>query len=105
LREQLLDGLTSPRFDIARLARSWDDYCKQPGKDNTAEQRLRASLVIRFLVEAVQRALRLSLGADVPGLETAERARLRALADRLGPDRLLEVADRCVEADFHVERK
>ena len=63
------------------------------------------SLVIRFLVEALRHALRLSLGAEVTGLDPAEAERLRAFADRLGPDRLLELIDRCVEADFHVERR
>ena len=92
-------GRTSPA-----LAEAWAKFYEEAGKD-TAAQRLRASLVVGFLVEAVRQALRLSLGADVPGLDPAEEARLRAFAERLGPDRLLELIDKCVEADYHVERR
>jgi DNA polymerase-3 subunit delta' len=105
LRQRLVEGLTAPRPNFAGLAEAWEQFYKDVGKDDTAGQRLRVSLVIRFLVEAVQQALRLSLGADVPGLDAAEEARLLAFADRLGPDRLLELIDRCVEADYHVERR
>ena len=105
VRERLIEGLTSVRPNFAALTEAWQDFDNAAGKDNTAAQRLRASLVIRFLVETVQQALRLSLGADVPDLDPAEAARLRAFADRLGPDRLLELIDRCVEADYHVERR
>ena len=103
-REELLDGLTAARPSFARLAEGWQQFYEEAGKD-TAGQRLRVSLVIRFLLEVLQQALRLAVGADVPGLDPAEDARLRAFADRLGPDRLLELTDRCVEADRHVERR
>jgi DNA polymerase-3 subunit delta' len=104
VREKLVEGLTSPRPNFAGLAEAWSRFVEDAGKD-TAAQRLRASLVVRFLVEAVRQALRLSLGADVSGLDPAEEDRLRAFADRLGPDRLLELIDRCVEADYYVERR
>jgi DNA polymerase III subunit delta' len=105
VRQQLLEGLTSPRPSFGALAEVWQKFVEDAGKGETAAQRLRASVVIRFLVEAVGHALRLSQGADVQGLDTAEEQRLRAFAERLGPERLLELADKCVEADFHVERR
>jgi DNA polymerase-3 subunit delta' len=104
LRQKLVDGLTSPRPNFGVLAREWQHFYEEAGKD-TAAQRMRVSLVIRFLVETVQQALRLSVGADASGIDPSEEAKLRAFAERLGPDRLLELADRCVEADFHVERR
>ncbi|MDB5311126.1 MAG: polymerase subunit delta [Gemmataceae bacterium] len=104
VREQLIDGLLAPRPNFVELAGVWQRFYEEAGKETTG-QRLRVSLVIGFLVEAIQQALRLSLGADVAGLNESEEARLRAFADRLGPDRLLELIDRCVEADFHVERR
>lgn len=105
VRQQLVEGLTSPRPSFGALAEVWQKFVEDAGKDDSAGKRLRASVVIRFLVEAAGQALRLSNGADVPGLDAAEGERLRAFAERLGPDRLLEIADRCVEADFHVERR
>jgi DNA polymerase-3 subunit delta' len=104
VRQRLIDGLTVPRPNFAALAETWQHFYEEAGKETSA-QRLRVSLVIRFLVEALQHALRLSLGADAPGLDPAEADRLRAFAERLGPDRLLELIDRCVEADYHVERR
>lgn len=104
LRRKLIDGLTSPRPNFTVLAKEWQHFYEEAGKD-TAAQRLRVSLVIRFLVETVQQALRLSVGADAAGVDPADEAKLRAFADRLGPERLLELADKCVEADYHVERR
>jgi DNA polymerase-3 subunit delta' len=104
VRQKLIEGLTSPRPNFGGLAAAWQEYVEDAGKD-TAKQRQRASLVVRFLVDAVRQALRLTHGADAPGLDPADEARLRAFADRLGPDRLLELVDRCVEADYHVEHR
>jgi DNA polymerase-3 subunit delta' len=103
-RRTLLDGLTAARPDFRALAEAWAHFYEEAGKE-TAAQRQRVSLVIGLLVEALQTALRMALGADVPDLEPAEAERLRAFAERLGPDRLLELIDRCVAADFHVERR
>jgi DNA polymerase-3 subunit delta' len=104
LRQTMLDGLTSARPNFRSLADSWETYFKAAGKE-TRDQRLRTSLVLRFLIEALQQALRLSQGADVSGLDPRDEARLRTFADRLGPDRLLELIDKCVEADYLVERR
>jgi DNA polymerase-3 subunit delta' len=104
VRQTLIEGLTTPRPGFQALAQTWTHFYEEAGKD-TAAQRLRVSLVIRFLVEALRHALRLAIGADVDGLEAGEADRLRGFADRLGPDRLLELIDRCVEADYHVERR
>jgi DNA polymerase-3 subunit delta' len=103
VREALLDGLTSPRPDFARLAKAWADY--QDEGEDTAEQRARASLVLKFLVEAVSQALKLSLGAEVAGLEGKEAARLKSFAGRVGTEGLTQLLDACVEADRHVERR
>jgi DNA polymerase III subunit delta' len=104
VREELVSGILADRPNFARLAATWQAFYEEAGKD-TAAQRMRASLVIRFLVEVLHQALRLSLGASVAELGSAEEARLRSFADRLGPDRLLELIDRCVEADAWVDRR
>jgi DNA polymerase-3 subunit delta' len=105
VRQKLIDGLTDPRPSFRPLADVWAKFHEDAGKDKGAAQRMRASLVLGFLVEAVQRALKLSLGAEVSGLDAKEATRLQAFADRVGPAGLLELLDRCVEADFHVERR
>ena len=109
VRQKLVEGLTAPRPSFQPLAEAWAKFHEDAPKDkdgkNTAAQRLRASLVLQFLIEAVEYALKLSLGATVTGLDAAEAARLKAFADRVGPDGLMELLDRCVEADTQVERR
>ena len=97
-------GILADRPNFARLAADVAEVLRG-GREGHRRQRMRVSLVIRFLVEALQQALRLSLGAAVAGLDLAEEPRLRAFADRVGPDRLLELIDQCVEADSWVERR
>lgn len=104
VRAKLIDGLTSGRPQFRALAETWVKFHEDAGKESAA-QRLRASLVLHFLVEAVQHALKLSLGAEVPGLDAGEAARLKAFADRVGSDALMELLDKFVEADAHVERR
>lgn len=104
VRRTLVEGVTAPRPNFAGLAEAWQRFYEEAGKD-TAAQRLRVSVTLGFLLEAVRSALRLSVGARVPGLDAADAGRLRAFADRLGPDRLAELADRCLEADTHVARR
>lgn len=104
VRQKLVEGATAPRPNFAGLAEAWDGFVAAAGKD-TAAQRVRVSLVVGFLVEAVQQALKLSVGAEVPGLDAAEADRLKAFAARLGPDRLADLLDRLVDADAHVDRR
>jgi len=103
VRRRLIEGLTSPRPDFVALAETWNRFNEEAGKDMAA-QRLRMSLMIRFLLEALRQALRLSVGATVAGLESNEAERLRSFAERLGPERLDGLIDRCIEADAHVKR-
>jgi DNA polymerase-3 subunit delta' len=109
VRQKLVDGLTSPRPDFRALAEVWAKFHEDAPKDrdgkNSAAQRARASLVLKFLVEAVQQALKLSLGASATGVDAAEAERLRSFAARVGTDGLVELLDKCVEADSHVERR
>jgi DNA polymerase-3 subunit delta' len=104
VRNELLEGILAPRPNFVRLAAVWQEFYEEAGKD-TALQRLRVSLVIRFLVEALRQALFISLGSPVSGVDPAQEPRLRAFADRLGTDRLVELIDRCVEADAWVDRR
>ena len=105
VRQKLVEGLTDPRPSFRPLAEVWAKFHEDAGKDKGAAQRMRASLVLQFLIEAVQQALKLSLGAAVSGLDAREAARLKQFADRVGPAGLMELLDRCVEADTHVERR
>jgi DNA polymerase-3 subunit delta' len=104
VREALIAGVTAERPNFTQLAETWGKFVDDAGKD-TVSQRTRTSAVIGFLVEALRHALRLASGAETAGLDPADEARLRAFAERAGTDRLLELIDKCVEADYRVERR
>ena len=104
VRLAIVEGLASRRPNFQSLAEVWSKFYEDAGKD-TAAQRMRVSLVLAFLTETVQQALRLSLGASVSGLDAAETERLRSFANRVGTNGLLELLEKCVEADYHVERR
>jgi DNA polymerase-3 subunit delta' len=104
VRDELVNGITVNRPNFGRLAETWQHFYEEAGKD-TASQRMRVSLVIRFLIEALQQALHLAVGTSITAMSPTEEANLRTFANRLGPDRLLELIDRCIEADSRVERR
>ncbi len=104
VREELIAGLTAERPNFARLAETWEKFYKDAG-DDTASQRTRVSVVIGFLVDALRQSLRLALGATTAGIDPTDESRLRAFAQKHGPDRLVELIEKCVEADYRVERR
>jgi len=104
VRDELVMGVAAERPNFSRLAEAWQRFYEEAGKD-TAQQRFRVSLIVRFLVEAFQQALRLTLGATAESISPNEKAKLRDLGRRLGPDRLLALIDHCIEADSRVERR
>jgi DNA polymerase-3 subunit delta' len=102
-RGALVGAVTAANPEPVSLAEKWSRFVEDAGKDSAAH-RERASLVIRLLLDVLSQALRVSLGAEVD-TEDTERGGLRSLADRLGPDGLTDLIEKCVEADYHVERR
>ncbi|MBA4186426.1 MAG: DNA polymerase III subunit delta' [Planctomycetaceae bacterium] len=104
VRETLVAGVTADRPNFPKLADAWARFVEEAG-DDSAGKRTRASVVIGFLVDALRQSLRLALGANASDIDATEESRLRAFAQRHGPDRLLELIEKCVEADYRVERR
>jgi len=104
VRETLIAGLTAARPNFSKLAEVWAKFVEDAG-DDAPGKRTRASVVIGFLVDALRHALRLEIGATTPGIDPADEPRLRAFAERHGADRLLTLIEKCVEADYRVERR
>ncbi len=102
-RDGFLAALARPGADPVKLARSLMDFVEDAGKESIAQRR-RARLVLRLLVDFLRDALAVALGGtprrtvpeDLPPLET--------LAGRAGPDLLLALLERSLEADRHLER-
>jgi DNA polymerase-3 subunit delta' len=104
VREALISGITAGRPDFTQLAGVWSNFVEGAGKE-TAAQRNRASVVIAFLIDALRQSLRYALGASMEGIEPEDERRLKPFAQRIGPGRLIELIEKCLEADVRVERR
>ena len=101
-RRTLLQGLTRPRFDSISLAKAWVEFVQDAGKE-AVHQRRRARLVLRLLIDFLQEALAFGLnGEGRAGGE--DRPLLEALTGRADADAITSVLERCLEADFQIER-
>lgn len=103
-RRQLLDGLTRPQPDSVALAEALTHFVEEAGKDSAAQRR-RASLVLRLLIEFLSDALRLGVGGTSRPAEAEDQRALQALAERLEPEALLRVLERCLEGDAQIDRR
>jgi DNA polymerase-3 subunit delta' len=103
-RRTFLAGLTRTPIDAFELGQKWMEFVEAAGKESAA-QRGRAKLVVRLIVDFFDDALTLSLGGEPRRSGVEDRAMLEALAKRAGSDLLLEVLERCLEADEQIERR
>jgi DNA polymerase-3 subunit delta' len=103
-RRQLLKGLTRPQPDTVALAREWMRFVEEAGKE-AAVQRRRAALALRLVIESLNDALRLSVGGTPLVAEGDELPGLEDLGKRVGPERLLELLERCLEGDAQIDRR
>lgn len=102
-RSRLYEVATAAKPDPQALGESWQRFVDDAGKEPAA-QRARASVAVGLVLELVTAAARLSVGAD-PGGDPAEAAKLRPLAEKLGADKLADLLESCLEADYHIDRR
>jgi DNA polymerase-3 subunit delta' len=103
-RRRLLEALGGRPFDAVGLAGAWMEFAEEAGKESAA-QRGRSQLVLRLLIDLLDDALALRLGAAPRRTEPEDRPALESLAGRAEPDVLLEVLERCTEADTQIDRR
>jgi DNA polymerase-3 subunit delta' len=102
-RTELIADLTQPRIDVVSLGRKWMAFVEEAGKES-GQQRHRAALVLRLLLDLLQDALQASTGA-VTALPPDTSNSAQTLARLMGTERLLSLVDRCLQADMHIDRK
>jgi DNA polymerase III subunit delta' len=102
-RKVLLEGLLQSRPDTVTLAKKWSEFVEEAGKE-TALHRRRATQILRLLIEFFDDALAVSLGNVGNMADPEEAALVRKLADRVDPDTLLQVLERCLDADAQTGR-
>jgi DNA polymerase-3 subunit delta' len=103
-RRTFLANLAGSQLDSVAVGKTLTEFVAEAGKESGAQRR-RATLVLRLLIEFLDDALRLNLGGTPRLAEPEDLQLLRGLANRLDPERLLEVLERCLEGDMHVDRR
>jgi DNA polymerase III subunit delta' len=103
-RDRFLALLCAAPPDPVGLIEELWAFVESAGKESAA-QRARAALVIRLVIDLLDDALAVSLGAEAVRTGPEDTERIANLATRLGVDGLLGLLDRCLEADFHIARR
>lgn len=104
-RRGLIDELADPGgFHPPELARRLEAFINEAGKESV-HRRTRASLLIAELARLFRGVLWQTAGLAPPSPDPADRRAVAELAGRLDPEEAVVLADRCLEADYHIHRK
>jgi DNA polymerase-3 subunit delta' len=103
-RRRLIDGLAERPIDAIGLGRAWAEFVEAAGKES-APQRGRARLALRLLVEFLDDALVVGQGGQPRRTTSDDAAALEKIAARLNPDLIIDLLERCLQADGHIERR
>jgi hypothetical protein len=100
----MIDAVSQPRFDSFNLARDWFQFAEDAGKES-ALQRRRVALSLGFLIEFFEEALILSVGGAPRLVEDQDLPAVEKLAGRANPEILLQLLERSLEANMHIDRR
>ncbi len=103
-RRQFLDAIADAKPDGPSLAKAWMENIEAAGKES-ARQRGRAAQLVRFALDVLRLALDAALGRPLPMDNPAETTLLQRVANKLGPDGLVDRIDRMLEAETHIDRR
>jgi DNA polymerase-3 subunit delta' len=103
-RREILEALSKPNPDSPKIAGRLRELVEQAGKES-GQQRRRAALVVRLLVDGFRRALARSVNPAAVGDDTTDGKAIARVAEKLDPDQLLRRIERCLEADTQIDRK
>ena len=103
-RLELFADLAAPQgFQAPALARRIEAFVSLAGKEASAK-RGRARIVVGELIRLFRGTLRQASGLPSKGNETADARTISSLAARLHPEAVVGLAERCIEADYHLRR-
>ncbi len=104
-RRDLIAELSNPRgFDPPALSKRIEAFVNEAGKESTAK-RGRASMVVGELVRYFRGVLWQTAGVQPPSPDAVDQQAIAELARRLEPEDVFVLAERCIEADYHVTRR
>jgi DNA polymerase-3 subunit delta' len=103
-RRDLIDGLAAEGgIDPAEQVKRLDAFAKQAGKESAAQRR-RVRLMLWELSRLFRGVLWQTAGLEPPSPDPDDRRAIARLAERLEPEEVFILAERTMEADFHVQR-
>ncbi len=103
-RRSMIDELANPGgFNPPGFARRLDGFSKEAGKESSP-QRERARLLLGELARLFRGVLWQTAGVEPPAPDESDRRAIASLAQRLEPEDVFLLADRCLEADVQVQR-
>lgn len=104
-RRELLDTIADPRgFDPSVVSKKIETFVGEAGKES-ALRRARASLIVGELARFFRGLLWETAGLSPPSPDAADRRILTVLAERLEPEDVFLLADRCLLADYQIVRR
>jgi DNA polymerase-3 subunit delta' len=103
-RGELFAALSQPRINSVSLAEKTVRFCEEGGKESAAK-RQRARLALRFMLELLQAALHVQQGRESPSFDGQAAAAVAQLVQRVSEEELLEALERCLHADYQVDRR
>jgi len=103
--QRLIGELAAPEaIDAPGLARRFEAFLKEAGTESLA-QRSRATVVFGELAGFFRGVLWQVSGLEPPAPDEATRAAVRRLAERVEPDTVFLLAERCLDAEFQLQRR
>jgi DNA polymerase III subunit delta' len=103
-RRGVFDEIAAPGgFEAPALARRIEAFINLAGKEAGAK-RVRARLIFGELVRLFRASFRIGAGIELLAPDPDDRRAAAALAARLNPEAALTLAERCLEAEYHVRR-
>jgi DNA polymerase-3 subunit delta' len=104
-RRSLIDELADPRgFNPPALAQRLGAFVREGGKESV-DQRNRARLLMGELARFFRGILWQTAGLEPQTHDPDDRRAVAALAERLDPEDVFILADRCLDADYQIQRK
>ena len=103
-RRELIDALAAGEgFDPSDLAHRLSAFVKTGAKESV-DQRRRTRLLVGELARLFRGVLWQTAGLEPPCPDPADRMAVQAIAERLEPEDVFVLADRCLDADYHLDR-
>jgi DNA polymerase-3 subunit delta' len=103
-RRELIDDLAGEKgFDPSTVAERMVAFVREGNKE-VSNQRRRAILLVGELARLFRGTLWQTAGLEPPCPDAADNRAVQAIGSRLEPEDVFVLADRCLDATYHLER-